>query len=96
MDGTPYILPVQIRPFNCTMTAGDVAPGNYSFGVGVYALGAIPNWRDSYVLVQSTGGEVRPVQQSPMPLGEALNASRSLLGNIAGNLTAPALHIPHP
>jgi hypothetical protein len=77
-DRTPYILPVQIRPFNCTMTAEDVAPGNYSFGVGVYALGAIPNWRDSYVLVQSTGGEVRPVQQSPVPVGEALNASRSL------------------
>ncbi len=94
-DGTPYILPVQIRPFNCTMTAEYVAPGNYSFGVGVYALGAIPNWRDSYVLVQSTGGEVRPVQQSPVPVGEALNASRSLPGCITRNLTAqPSMPTP--
>jgi hypothetical protein len=96
-DGTPYILPVQRRPFNCTMTAEDVAPGNYSFGVGVYALGAIPNWRDSYVLVQSTGDEVRPVQQSPVPVGEVLNASRSLPGNITRNLTAqPSMPCPTP
>jgi hypothetical protein len=94
MDGTPYIFPVQIRRFNCTMIAEDVAPGNSSFGVGVYAHGAIPSWRDSYVLVQSTGSEVRPVQQSPMPIGDSLNASRSLLRNILGELNCPALHAP--
>jgi hypothetical protein len=96
LDGTPYILPVQIRQFNCTMMAEDVAPGNYSFGVGVYAHGAIPSWRDSYVLVQSTGDEVRPVQQSPIPVEEALNASRRLLRNITGNLTIQPSMPPSP
>lgn len=96
MDGTPYILPIQMRSFNCTMKAEDVAPGNYSFGVGVYARGAIPNWRDSYVLIRSAGGEeVRPVQQSPVPVGEALNASRNLPGNITWNLTTrPSIPTP--
>ncbi len=99
LDGTPYILPVRIRSFNCTMTAGDVAPGNYSFGVGVYARGAVPSWKNSYALVQPSGsdlgGEVRPVQQSPVPVGEVLNATRSLPGNITENIT-PKPSVPTP
>lgn len=50
--GARYVLSLGNRTYNCTMRAGFVEPGNYSFDVGIYAFGAKSAWRKAYVVVQ--------------------------------------------
>jgi hypothetical protein len=50
--GLRYIVATGSRLYNCTIKAGDVAPGNYSFQVGVYAQDAPYNWRNAFAIVE--------------------------------------------
>jgi hypothetical protein len=54
--GARYILSLGNRTYNCTMRAGSIEPGNYSFDVGIYAFGAKSAWRDAFVVVQPPAG----------------------------------------
>jgi hypothetical protein len=54
--GTRYVLSLGNRTYNCTMRAGAIAPGNYSFDVGIYAFGAKSAWKEASVTVQPPGG----------------------------------------
>jgi len=51
--GLRYIVATGSRIYNCTMQAGDVVPGNYSFQVGVYAQDAPFSWRTAYAIVEA-------------------------------------------
>jgi hypothetical protein len=48
-DKLRYVFPTGTTRFNFTLRAGDVAPGNYSFEVGVVAKSSLPGWRKAYV-----------------------------------------------
>jgi hypothetical protein len=50
--GTRYVLSLGNRTYNCTMRAGSIEPGNYSFDVGIYAFGAKSDWKEANVTVQ--------------------------------------------
>jgi hypothetical protein len=50
-SGLKYIVATGSRTYNCTMRAENIAPGNYSFQVGVYAQNAPYSWRTAYVIV---------------------------------------------
>lgn len=52
-----YIFPAGITRYNCTLKAGDIAPGNYSFVVDVAALGAPSGKKTAYVDVLSAMNE---------------------------------------
>ena len=54
--GTRYVLSLGNRTYNCTMRAGSIEPGNYSFDVGIYAFGAKSAWREAFVIVQPPAG----------------------------------------
>jgi hypothetical protein len=54
--GTRYVLSLGNRTYNCTMRAGAIEPGNYSFDVGIYAFGAKSAWKEANVTVQPPGG----------------------------------------
>jgi hypothetical protein len=51
--GLRYIVATGSRIYNCTIKAGDVAPGNYSLQVGVYAQDAPYSWRTGYAIVEA-------------------------------------------
>ncbi len=46
-----YIFPTGITKYNCTLKAGNVAPGNYSFVVDVAAIGSPSGKKTAYVEV---------------------------------------------
>lgn len=48
-DKLRYVFPTGTTRFNFTLRAGDIAPGNYSFEVGVVAKSSLPGWRKAYV-----------------------------------------------
>lgn len=50
--GLRYIVATGSRLYNCTIKAGDIAPGNYTLQVGVYAQDAPYNWRTAYAIVE--------------------------------------------
>jgi hypothetical protein len=56
--GTRYILSLGNRTYNCTMRAGAIEPGNYSFQVGIYAFGAKSDWKMANVTVQPPPGKL--------------------------------------
>jgi hypothetical protein len=51
-SGLKYIVATGSRTYNCTMRAENIAPGNYSFQVGVYAQNAPYSWRTAYAVVE--------------------------------------------
>jgi hypothetical protein len=51
--GLRYIVATGSRLYNCTMRAKDIAPGNYSFQIGVYAQDAPYSWRTAHVMVEA-------------------------------------------
>jgi uncharacterized protein (TIGR03382 family) len=71
--GTRYVLSLGNRTYNCTMRAGSIEPGNYSFDVGIYAFGAKSAWRKAYVVV-------RPPAETPQA------AANQLLNKTAASL----------
>ncbi len=46
-----YVLPTGITKYNCTIKAGNIAPGNYSFVVDVAAIGSPSGKKTAYVEV---------------------------------------------
>jgi hypothetical protein len=51
--GLRYIVATGSRIYNCTMKAGNIASGNYSFQVGVYAQDAPFSWRTAHAIVEA-------------------------------------------
>ncbi len=74
--GYRYVLPTGTRTYNCTMKAGNVEPGNYSFDIGIYAQEAKTNWRTAYAVVEPA----REVQAAP----EVSNISTA---NVSANIS---------
>jgi hypothetical protein len=50
--GTKYISSGATNSFNGTIKAGDVAPDNYTFEMGLSAKGSPYNWRKAYIVVE--------------------------------------------
>jgi len=51
--GLKHIVATGSRIYNCTIKAGNIASGNYSFQVGVYAQDAPYSWRTAYATVEA-------------------------------------------
>ena len=51
-EGTKYIFSGTTNSLNGTIKAGDVAPGNYTFEMGLSAKGSPYNWRKAYIVVE--------------------------------------------
>ncbi len=51
-----YVFPAGVTKYNCTVRAGDLAPGNYSFVVDVAAAGSPSGKRTAYVEVLALPG----------------------------------------
>lgn len=54
---TKYVFPAGTTLYNCTLKAGDIAPGNYSFVVDVAATGSPSGKRTAYVDVLAAMNE---------------------------------------
>jgi hypothetical protein len=50
-----YVLPAGVTKYNCTIKAGDIAPGNYSFVVDVAAKGSPSGKKTAHVEVLAGG-----------------------------------------
>jgi hypothetical protein len=77
--GLRYVVPTGTRLFNCSMRAGNVAPGNYTFDIGIYAQDAKTNWREAYAIVEPSAA--MQVQAAP----EVSNVSTA---NATSNMSA--------
>ena len=78
--GLRYIVATGSRIYNCTIKAGDVAPGNYSFQVGVYAQDAPYSWRTAYAIVEPSG-TVTNAQLNASMSNASLNKSVTVQAN---------------
>lgn len=81
--GLRYIVATGSRMYNCTIKAGDIAPGNYSFQVGVYAQDAPFSWRTAYAIV-----EVPNITNAPLNAtisNAALNNTTTYQANESGS-----------
>jgi len=87
-DGYKYVLPTGTRKFNCTVTAGNIAPGNYSFDMGIYAQDAKINWITAYVVVEP----ISFVRTTPV----IPNASRANVSPNITNVSAPKANATAP
>ncbi|MGA9098219.1 MAG: hypothetical protein WB392_04730 [Methanotrichaceae archaeon] len=88
-EGYKYVLPTGTRKFNCTVTTGSIAPGNYSFDMGIYAQDAKINWRTAYVVVEPLPFvEATPV--IPSAYSENGSANPTNVSTPKANMTAPA------
>jgi hypothetical protein len=68
-----YVLPAGVTKYNCTVRAGDLAPGNYSFVVDAAAAGSPSGRRTAYVEIIAGPG----AQAATPGLGDALKISYS-------------------
>ena len=85
--GLRYLVATGSRIYNCTIKAGDIAPGNYSLQVGVYAQDAPYSWRSSYAIVEASKKAINA------SLNASLNNSATIQSNESGsraNKTGPA------
>jgi hypothetical protein len=66
-----YVFPAGVTRYNCTLKAGDIAPGNYSFVVDVAAMGSPSGRKTAYVDVlaamnnQAIGDQLDSVSNEP-------------------------------
>ncbi len=76
-----YVLPTGITKYNCTLSAGNIASGNYSFVVDVAAAGAPSGKKIVYVLVMR-GQETNISKNISTPSSNQMgrNASKSTSG----------------
>lgn len=58
-----YVFPAGVTQYNCTIRAGSVAPGNYSFVVDVAARGSPSGKRTGYIEILEPRAEEAPVAQ---------------------------------
>lgn len=86
-EGYRYVVATGTRKFNCSVKAGNIAPGNYSFEMGIYAQDAKINWRKAYVNVESASF-VGPAPAIP-------NATREQSANLT-NVSAPKSNATAP
>lgn len=90
--GFRYIVATGSRLYNCTIRAGDIAPGNYSLQVGVYAQDAPYSWRTAYAIVEPTNNSIN-AQLNASVSNSSLNNSAAVPANESGseaNKTSPA------
>lgn len=89
--GYRYVLPTGTRTYNCSIEAGNVAPGNYSFDIGIFAQEAKTNWRRTYVIVEPAGtAPAAPEEVAPRAANVSANASMNISGTAAANKTEAA------
>jgi hypothetical protein len=89
--GLRYIVATGSRIYNCTIKAGDIAPGNYSLQVGVYAQDAPYSWRTAYAIVEAPT-KVTSTQLNASVSNASLNSSATIQSNESGsraNKTGP-------
>jgi hypothetical protein len=90
--GLRYIIPTGTRLFNCSMRAGNITPGNYTFDIGIYAQDAKTNWREAYAVVEPAASiRARTVSNITVSNSAASPAPQT---NGTGAKAAPALGIP--
>ncbi len=89
--GYRYVLPTGTRKYNCSIRAGNIAPGNYSFDIGIYAQDAKTNWRTTYVIVEPAGtSSAVPTEMAPQTANVSANASMNISGAPVANKTEAA------
>lgn len=93
-EGYRYVVATGTRKFNCSVKAGNIAPGNYSFEMGIYAQDAKINWRKAYAIVEPDSF-VEPAPAIPTaPSGKSGNLTNvSASTNVSvpkANVTTPA------
>ncbi len=64
-----YVFPTGVTKFNCTLGAGDVAPGNHSFEVVSAAMGSPLSKRTAYVEIEAAKAG-RAVESPATPTAE--------------------------
>ncbi len=62
---TKYIFSGATNSFNGTISAGNVAPGNYTFGIGLSAKGSPYNWRTANIVVEPTAKKDELIRTLP-------------------------------
>lgn len=67
-----YVLPTGITKYNCTIKAGNMAPGNYSFVVDVAAIGSPSGKKTAYVEVLAAEVLAAEAAQAKEPQQEAV------------------------
>lgn len=89
--GYRYVLPTGTRTYNCSIKAGNVAPGNYSFDIGIFAQEAKTNWRRTYVIVEPAGtAPAAPEEIAPQMANVSANASMNISAAPVTNKTEAA------
>lgn len=84
--GFRYIVATGSRLYNCTIMAGDIAPGNYSLQVGVYAQDAPYSWRTAYAIVELPKNSINAQLNAPVS-NSSLNNSATVQANESGSGT---------
>jgi hypothetical protein len=88
-DKLRYVFPTGTARFNFTLRAGDIAPGNYSFEVGVVGKSSLPGWTKAYVDVVGAGTrETRAMEDMPASGRETASQNISELPAAAAPLPA--------
>ena len=81
-----YVFPTGITSYNCSVKAGDIEPGNYSFVVDVAARGAPSGKKTAYVEVESAQiapsaeGVASNEGQEPSPSTQTEQAAKGMPG----------------
>jgi hypothetical protein len=91
--GLRYVVPTGTRLFNCSMRAGNVAPGNYTFDIGIYAQDAKTNWREAYAIVEPTTAMQAASEVSNVSIASATANMSAPQTNRTKAKAAPALGI---
>jgi len=84
-----YVLPAGVTKYNCTIKAGDIVPGNYSFVVDVAASGSPSGKKTAFVQVLPT----RPAQEKGPQQEELQEATQADKANQT-SASPPAKHHP--
>ena len=93
--GLMYIIPTGTRLFNCSMRAGNITPGNYTFDIGIYAQDAKTNWREAYAIVEPAASiQAAPTVSIITAANSTPNASAAPQTNGMEARAAPGLCIP--
>ena len=71
-----YVFPAGVTEYNCTMKAGDIAPGNYSYVVDVAATGSPSGKKTGYVEVVGANGPATQFNAAALD-SAAANASNA-------------------
>jgi hypothetical protein len=81
-----YVLPAGITMYNCTLRAGDVAPGNYSFVVDVAAKGSPSGKKAAYVDILGVNGQAAEPPIGAIVKNASANETQSAKSNQAASM----------